>query len=122
MLDKEQLVEWDPDVIFIDAGGLANVTEDYESNPAYYEALSAFQNGNVYLQLPYNYYYTNVDIAICNAYYIGKILYPDQFEGIDVETKADEIFTFLVGEPLYDSVAESYYGGYQQLVFSSDQS
>lgn len=112
MIDKEQLLEWDPDVIIIDAGGFANVTEDYGTNPDFYEALSAFKNEWVYMQLPYNSYYTNIDIAIGNAYYIGTVLYPEQFADVDIAAKADEIFEALLGQPLYESLAQHYYGGY----------
>lgn len=112
MIDKEQLLEWDPDVIIIDAGGFANVTEDYGANPDFYNTLSAFQNERVYMQLPYNSYYTNIDIAIGNAYYIGTVLYPEQFADVDIAAKADEIFEALLGQSLYESLAQQYYGGY----------
>jgi iron complex transport system substrate-binding protein len=69
------------------------------------------------MQLPYNYYYTNIDIAIANAYYIGSIVYPDMFSDVDVIAKANEIFKELVGKELYNKVAEEYYGGFQQLSF-----
>jgi iron complex transport system substrate-binding protein len=117
MLDKEKLLDMDPDIIFIDAAGLVNVQEDYASNPQYYQGLSAFKNGKVYMQLPYNYYYTNIDIALCDAYYIGSIIYPDRFSDVDITAKASEIFTFLLGENLYQWVADAYYGGFQQLTF-----
>ena len=37
------------------------------------------------------YYSTNIDTVIANAYYIGKVLYPDEFRDIDPAEKADEI-------------------------------
>ncbi len=117
MLDKEKLIELDPDIVFLDGGGLANVQEDYSSNPPFYNGLTAFKTGNVYMQLPYNYYSTNIDIALCDAYYIGSIVYPEQFSDIDIATKSDSIFTALLGKPLYREIAEEYYGGFQKLVF-----
>ena len=117
MLDKEKLLDMDPDIIFIDAGGLANVQDDYKSNPQFYQGLTAFKNGKVYLQLPYNYYYTNIDIALCDAYYIGSIVYPDKFSDVNVVSKSNEIFKELLGKELYAEVAEEYYSGFQQLSF-----
>lgn len=117
MLDKEKLLELDPDIIFLDAAGLANVKDDYSSSPAFYNGLSAFKTGQVYLQLPYNYYYTNIDLALCDAYYIGSIVYPEAFGDIEITAKADEIFTELLGKALYDEMAEECYGGFQKLVF-----
>jgi len=108
------LLAWDPDYLFIDLGGLAQVLEDYQKNPTFYESLSAVQNGRVYAQLPYNYYNTNVDTAIADAYYLGKILYPAAFADIDPAQKADEIYTALLGRPVYAQMAESF-GGFKQL-------
>ena len=117
MLDKEKLLDMDPDIIFIDAGGLANVQDDYKSNPRYYQGLSAFKNGKLYMQLPYNYYSTNIDIALCDAYYIGSIVYPEKFKDVDIVSKSNEIFKELLGKELYAGVAAEYYGGFQQLSF-----
>lgn len=114
MIDKEKLLEWDPDFIFIDQGGYALVAEDYQKNPAFYDSLSAVINGNVFSQLPYNYYSTNIDTAIADAYFLGKILYPDAFEDIDPGQKADEIYQALLGQPLYAKMVESF-GGFGNL-------
>lgn len=118
MLDKEKLLEMDPDIIFIDAGGLALVQADYNTNPQFYQGLSAFKNGKVYMELPYNYYSTNIDIALCDAYYIGSIVYPDRFSDIDIVPKSNAIFQELLGADLYDVVAGEYFGGFQKLNFS----
>jgi iron complex transport system substrate-binding protein len=118
MLDKEKLLDMDPEIIFLDGAGLANVQDDYNSNPQYYQSLSAFKNGRVFMQLPYNNYYTNIDIALCNAYYIGSIVYPERFSDVDIVAKANEIFIELLGKELYAEVAEEYLGGFQQLSFA----
>lgn len=116
MLDKEKLLELDPDNIILDAGGLSLVQDDYAANPDFYNSLSAFKNGKVFLQMPYNYYYTNLEIALANAYYIGSVLYPEQFEDIDPAMKFDEISEFFVGIPTYERIAAVSAGGYQQVV------
>jgi iron complex transport system substrate-binding protein len=69
------------------------------------------------MQLPYNYYYTNIDIALCDAYYIGSIVYPERFSDVDIVSKSNEIFKELLGKELYAEVAEEYFGGFQQLSF-----
>lgn len=115
MLDKEALLELDPDYIILDAGGLNLVRDDYAANPDFYNSLSAVKNGKVYLQMPYNYYYTNLEIALADAYYIGAMLYPEAFSDVDPVAKFDEISTFLVGVPSYERIAANYFGGYQQV-------
>ena len=114
-LDKEKLLELDPDFLIIDAGGLSILQEDYETNPDYYESLSAVKRGNVYLQLPFNYYGTNLEIALADAYYIGTVLYPDAFADVDPAGKFDEICQALLGIDAYETIAETCFGGYQRL-------
>ena len=114
MIDKEKLLDWNPDFLFIDQGGYAAVLEDYQKNPTFYEALSAVKNGQVYSQLPYNYYSTNLDTAIADAYFLGNTIYPEAFADIDPELKADEIYQALLGQGVYDQMAENF-GGFGTL-------
>ncbi|OPZ89226.1 MAG: Periplasmic binding protein [Firmicutes bacterium ADurb.Bin419] len=114
MIDKEKLIQWNPDKIFIDGGGFKMIEQDYEKNKDFYNTLSAIKNGEIYSQLPYNFYTTNIDTAIADAYYIGKVLYPDQFKDIEPEKKADEIYKSLLGKELYADMAKAY-GGFKKL-------
>lgn len=104
-IDKEQLLEWDPEILIVDGGGLYLIKEDYAANPSFYNNLSAVKNGKVYLQLPYTNYYNNVETAIADAYFVGSVLYPEAFSDIDPARKADEIYTFMLGAPLYEKMA-----------------
>jgi len=113
-IDKEKLLEWDPDVIFIDEGGFQLVKQDYQKNPEFYSSLKAFKNGNVYGTLPFNFYTTNIGTALADAYYVGKVLYPDNFKDIEPEEKADEIYTFLVGKPVYNEMKKGF-GGFKRI-------
>jgi iron complex transport system substrate-binding protein len=107
-VDREKLLEWNPDIIFIDGGGLNLVKHDYEKKPEYYKALKAFREKKVYVIYPFNYYVTNVSTAIADAYAVGKILYPDRFADIDPKVKADEIYRFLYGKPLYHEMEKDF--------------
>ena len=107
-MDKEQLLKLNPDVIFIDGGGLALVQEDFRKKPEVYKALKAFVDDRVYALLPFNWYTTNIDTALADAYAIGKILYPKPFEDVDPEDKTGEIYTFLVSKPVYPAMKEDY--------------
>ena len=44
----------------------------------------------------------NHETSLANAYYVGKVLYPEQFADIDPAEKADEIYEFVVGAPVFD--------------------
>ena len=54
--------------------------------------------------MPYNWYTKNYGSVLANAYFIGKILYPERFEDVDPVTKADEIYKFLVGKSVFSEV------------------
>lgn len=110
-IDKEKIIAWDPEVLVIDANGLALVKEDYRKNPAFYQQLSAVKEGRVYRQLPYVSYYNNIETALADIYYLGSLLYPDAFQNIDPVAKADEMYQFFLDTPLYDVMAERF-GGY----------
>jgi len=109
-IDREQILAWSPEVIFIDANGLDLVAADYASRPAFYEALDAVRQGRVYSLYPYNFYGTNIEIALADAYFIGKILYPGAFRDVDPVKKAKEIVRFFVGQPVFDGMKEAYRG------------
>ncbi|MDQ7093783.1 iron ABC transporter substrate-binding protein [Desulfosporosinus sp. PR] len=113
-IDKEKLISWDPDILFLDEGGYSVVADDYKKNPAFYQSLSAVKKGQVYSQIPYNNYTTNIDTAFADAYYAGKIVFPQQFQDIDPIKKSDEIYQFLLGKPLYAEM-ERELGGFKKL-------
>lgn len=112
--DFEAIIAEDPDFIFIDEGNLATVKQDFDKDPNKYMQLRAFREGKVYGTLPYNYYHTNIAVALANAYYIGKVLYPDKFSDVDPKAKADEIFSMFLGKSLYQEYAKAY-GGFKCL-------
>ncbi len=107
-VDKEILLGLDPAVIFIDGGGYQLVAEDVRRKPDFYAALAAFAHQRVYRLLPFNWYTTNIGTALADAYAIGKILYPRRFDDVVLAVKADEIYTFLVGQPVYADMQKDY--------------
>ena len=107
LIDKEKLVVWDPDYIFLTPGNMNLVNEDYATNPSFYTNLKAVKNGNVYSQINYNYYGCNIELSIADAYYAASIIYPEEFADIDFEAKADEIFTEMLGQPYMQVLKDS---------------
>ncbi|HOT95326.1 MAG TPA: iron ABC transporter substrate-binding protein, partial [Methanoregulaceae archaeon] len=53
-------------------------------------------------------YNTNYETVLANAYFVGKVLYPDRFADVDPEKKADEIFSFFIGKPVYTQLNSQY--------------
>jgi len=107
-VDREVLLRRDPEVVFVDAGGLSLVRADRARKPEFYRGLSAFREGKVYVLHPYNWYVTNLETAVADAYAAGKVLHPDRFADVDPQAKASEVVRFFVGQPVYGGMAESY--------------
>ena len=102
---KEKLLEWDPDVLFLDLStlqleGEASGYWEILNDPAL-KALSAVREKKVYGVLPNNWYTINYGSVLANAYFIGSILYPERFQDVDPVAKAEEIYHYLVGKPVF---------------------
>lgn len=113
-IDREQLIVWDPDVLFVDLSSLGTARPDIRPGTPIARSLSAVRNGEVYGVLPYNNYAANYEAILANAWYAGTVLYPDRFDDITLSEKADQIFKMFFGSPLYDDI-QARYGGYRQL-------
>jgi iron complex transport system substrate-binding protein len=111
---KEKIVAWDPDFIFLDLstlqmGDKAGALYELKTDPAYAE-LIAVKQGKIYGLLPYNWYTKNFGSILANAYFLGKLLYPDRFSDIEINRKVDEIYTFLVGKPVLEKMDQGFGG------------
>ncbi|WP_332450495.1 iron ABC transporter substrate-binding protein [Methanoculleus sp.] len=108
---KEALVDWDPEYLFIDAGTTqmesGGAIGEMKNDPAL-QGLSAAKEGRIYGVLPYNFYSANYETILADAYFVGKTLYPDRFADIDPEEKADEIYTFFIGKPVFSDLNSQY--------------
>lgn len=115
-VDKEQVLEWNPDLIVLDASNLGLVENEYAEDPAFFECLNAVKNGELYQWPNSTSNYTNVEIPLVNAYYIGSVMFPEAFADVDFETKAEEIFRFFLGHDGYLSVLNNAGMGYGSVV------
>lgn len=56
----------------------------------------------------FNWYMTNIDTVIVDAYAVGKIIYPENFKDVKMDEKADEIYSFFFGRPIYKKMEKAY--------------
>ena len=108
-IDLEQVLSWDPDIIFVDFNGMNLIREDYAKNPDYYHSLTAVQEGKVYSQISFRSNASNLETALADAYYAACVIYPEQFADIDPVAKAGEIFEMLLGTNPYADLKEAGY-------------
>ncbi|ELY51945.1 ABC transporter substrate-binding protein [Natronorubrum bangense] len=99
-LSHEQLLEADPERIFIDVASVDRVREEVDENPEF-EALTAVKEGEVYPVLQVYRDMRNFGPMIANAYFVGKTAYPDRFADVDLESQVDDVFEALFGERIY---------------------
>lgn len=106
-IDPEQLIEWDPDILFLDAAG-RQIWEKELAAGSLFSRLSAVRSGEAYTVLPYNWNSTNYENLLCNMWYIGSVLMPEAFGDIIAEDKCREIFRLLYGIDIYDQARDYY--------------
>ena len=82
-----------------------------------FDACRAWREGEAYLQLAYNAYYTNYEIALINTWFAAKIAYPDRFEDVDMTDVTNRVTTAFLGKPLAEETyaCPSSFGGYQKI-------
>lgn len=114
-IDWEQLMDWNPDVIFVDMGGWPLVKEDFNTRKGLNQLLKAYRTKQVYALWPYNNHHSNFDVMLVNAWYAGKALFPDQFADITMEDKTNEIMNHFVGAPIAPDL-EHCWGEYRELI------
>ena len=107
----------DMDIIVMDAAAVKNIKPLYQEDPTMFDSCKAWQTGEVYLEMAYNAYYTNYEIALINTWFIAKSVYPDLFADVDITAKANEITSAFLGKELADEIfaCPSSFGGYQKI-------
>ncbi|MCR5576238.1 MAG: ABC transporter substrate-binding protein, partial [Oscillospiraceae bacterium] len=107
----------DMDIIVMDAAAVKNIKPLYAEKPDMFDTCKAWQDGEVYLEMAYNAYYTNYEIALINTWFIAKTVYPALFEDIDMTAKTNEVTQAFFGMDLADQIAAapSSFGGCQKI-------
>ena len=107
----------DMDIIIMDAAAVKNIKPLFAEKPDMFDTCKAWQNGQVYLEMAYNAYYTNYEIALINTWFIAKTVYPELFADIDMTAKTNEVTQAFYGMDLAEQIAAapSSFGGYQQI-------
>ena len=118
-IEEEKFVELGEqmDIIIMDAAAVKNIKPLYAEDPTMFDTCKAWTEGEVYLEMAYNAYYTNYEIALINTWFIAKTVYPEQFADIDLIAKANEVTKQFLGAELADAIfaCPSSFGGYQKI-------
>lgn len=115
-IDLEQLLVWNPDHIFIDASGLELVNPQISPDAPGMSALAALTNRRVHTLMPYNWYSTNYETILVNAWFIASVLYPEKVSEATFLKQKEEIYQFFLGKDISLELKAQYNGwiaGYQ---------
>ena len=107
----------DADIMIMDAAAVKNIQPLLAEDPSLFDGFRAWENGEVYLQMAFNAYYTNYELALINTWFIAKTVYPDRFADIDLTVKADEVTEAFLGKPVAAEIfaCPASFGGYQKI-------
>ena len=118
-IEEEKFVELgkNMDVMILDAAAVKNIKPLFAEDPTMFDSCKAWQNGEIYLEMAYNAYYTNFEIALANTWFIAKTVYPEAFADIDMTEKTNQITQAFLGMELADKIfaCPASYGGYQKI-------
>lgn len=105
------------DVIIMDAAAVKNIKPLYREDPAMFSTCKAWNQGEVYLEMAYNAYYTNYEIALLNTWFIAKTVYPRLFADIDMTEKTNEVTQAFYGMDLAEEIfaCPASFGGYGKI-------
>ena len=105
------------DIIIMDAAAVKNIIPLYQEDPTMFDTCKAWQEGEVYLEMAYNAYYTNYEIALINTWFIAKTVYPELFQDIDMTEKTNEVTKAFLGAELAEEIfaCPGSFGGYGKI-------
>ncbi len=118
-IEAEKFVDLgdDIDIMIMDAAAVKNVIPLYQEDSTMFDTCKAWNDGEVYLQMAYNAYYTNYEITLINTWFVAKTVYPDLFEDIDMAAKTNEVCKMFLGQEMAEEIFAypSGFGGYQKI-------
>ena len=102
--EKFESIGKDIDIMIVDAAAVKNIKPLFAEDQAMFSSVKAWNDGEVYLQLAFNAYYTNYELALANTWFIAKSVYPALFEDIDMTAKLNEITEAFLGKAMAEEI------------------
>ena len=102
--EKFEAIGQNIDIMIVDAAAVKNIRPLFAEDSSMFDSVKAWKEGEVYLQLAFNAYYTNYELALANTWFIAKSVYPALFEDIDMTAKLDEITQIFQGQPMSEQI------------------
>ena len=118
-IEEEKFISYSEniDIMIIDAAAIKNIKPLYKQNPNMFSTCKAWNNGEVYLQMAYNAYYTNLETSLINTWFNAKVVYQDLFSDLDMNEKTNQITKKFLNKELANEINAypNSFGGYQKI-------
>ena len=107
----------DIDIMIFDSAAIRNIKPLTDANRTVLEGIKAWQEGEVYIEMPQYAYYVNLELALVNTWWIAKVVYPELFEDIDMTEKTNEVTYAFFGKEIAAEIfaCPNSFGGYQKI-------
>lgn len=109
-IDMEQLIVWNPQYLFIDAAGLALSQPQLSPQSPLHSTLNAFRNKQLYTLMPYNWYATNFETILVNAWYVASVIHPEMVSEEQFHERRRAIYDFMIGKDVGTELLQMYEG------------
>lgn len=113
-VSKEQVIKWNPDVIFVHSimksfeSDEANISPDDILSDPDLKTIKAVQDGAVYYTKAFEWGWDPA-IGVIESFYMAKLLYPEEFADLDVEVTGNEILNEVYGvDGIWTSISENF--------------
>ena len=113
-IDKEQIIEWNPDRIFIDLAGYKRSKQDLRLQSEVGYLLDAIQENEVYTLLPHIWNTVNYEHILINTAYLHESL-QGSATNISISRIANKYYQAFYGKDLYNVMVDLYGLGIQKL-------
>lgn len=114
-LSKDDLLSLNPDLIFIDLKARPLLQGELENNLSYFKSLKAFRDKKVYVLAPNKEDKTNIELALLNLFYMGKMIHENEFDDIEINEKSKEVFEVMFQKDISNEYFEKYSNIFQSI-------
>ncbi|WP_404320090.1 ABC transporter substrate-binding protein [Malaciobacter canalis] len=99
-VNKETLLSFNPEVIFLDSVSKKIILEEIEKDKAIYRHIKAFKNNNIYWLYPSNFYNTNIENIYINSWLIASYFGKD----INIKKVKEKVYKKFLGRDINTNV------------------
>lgn len=99
-INKETLLEFNPQLIFLDSISKKIVQEEIKDNSAVFNHIEAFKNKNIYWLYPSNFYNTNIENIYINSWQISSYL----GNSVNMDLIKKRVYKEFLGKEIYNNV------------------